>query len=91
MKKFENNMEKQEKYCGENYTDRLNYCTVDMVENIEISGVDKRDYPDFCDAYISSATWQDNGRELTERELERLTENSPELIIEMATEKATQE
>ena len=31
------------------------------------------DYPDFCDAYISSATY--DGREVTEAELEELNED----------------
>ena len=25
------------------------------ISNIQIEGIDKRDYPDFCDAYVSSA------------------------------------
>lgn len=42
------------------------------VEDIQIEGVDTSDYPDFCDAFIASATYK--GREATEDELEAMTE-----------------
>lgn len=38
----------------------------------EISGVDSRDYPDFCDAFYESATWLDTLEPLTDEELEKL-------------------
>jgi hypothetical protein len=40
--------------------------------DIEVDGIDWADAPDFCDAYISSARWEDTGEELTEDELEAL-------------------
>jgi hypothetical protein len=40
------------------------------ITDIEIDGIDKSDYPDFCDAYIASANY--NGREMTQEELENL-------------------
>ena len=43
------------------------------VTNIELGGVDMSDYPDFCDAYVESATF--NGVELTEEQLETLNDN----------------
>ena len=39
----------------------------------DIEGIDYRDYPDFCDAYISKA--EINSREMTEDELEELNED----------------
>lgn len=39
------------------------------VSSIEIDGIDLHDYPDFCDAYISSAAYED-GTELTVEELD---------------------
>ncbi len=45
------------------------------VTDIEIEGIDGSDYPDFCDAYISNATWEDTGEALTEEELDKLNEN----------------
>jgi hypothetical protein len=43
------------------------------VTNIEIGGVDMRDYPDFCDAYVESAEKLD-GTPLTDVELEAFSE-----------------
>ena len=43
------------------------------IKDIEIDGIDSRDYPDFCDAYISSATYE--GRELTLDELDNLDDD----------------
>ena len=45
-----------------------------QVEDIEIDGIDTRDYPDFCDAFILEATYK--GREMTDEELEALNEDS---------------
>ena len=52
------------------------------VEDIEIEGVDSGDYPDFCDAFISSAYYQN--RECTEAELEYLMDQYPEVVNELA-------
>ena len=32
----------------------MNY---DLIDNIELDGIDTNDYPDFCDAYIVSADY----------------------------------
>jgi hypothetical protein len=40
-------------------------------KSIEIENVDMKDYPDFCDAFISYAEWQD-GTPLTDDELEKI-------------------
>lgn len=45
----------------------------DQIENIEMDGIDTSDYPDFCDAYICSATYM--GRDMTEEELEVLNDD----------------
>jgi len=42
--------------------------------NYELEGVDTRDYPDFCDAFVSWAEW-DDGQELTEAELDELNQD----------------
>ena len=44
-----------------------------MIENIDFDGIDTRDYPDFCDAYICYA--EKDGRPLTEDELDKLNED----------------
>lgn len=56
------------------------------IENIEVDGVDSRDYPCFCDAFFSFATWIDTDIELTDDELEELSDEYPELLNEMAYE-----
>jgi hypothetical protein len=49
---------------------RLDYS---KIEDVEVDGINTRDYPDFCDAFISSATYK--GREMSDAELERLNED----------------
>jgi len=45
-----------------------------QVEDIEVDGINPRDYPDFCDAFILEASYK--GREMTDEELEALNEDS---------------
>ena len=49
------------------------------IDNIEIDGIDSRDYPEFCDAYISSADY--NGEEMTDEQLEEIN-NDSEFVYE---------
>lgn len=44
------------------------------IESVEVEGIDTRDYPDFCDAYVSYA--EIDGREATEEELDELNDDS---------------
>lgn len=46
------------------------------VVEMEVDGINTRDYPDFCDAFITSATWDDTGEPLTEPELAELNEDT---------------
>lgn len=41
-----------------------------LISEVQVEGIDTKDYPDFCDAFIASATY--DGREMTEAELEVL-------------------
>lgn len=50
---------------------RLDYSKID---DVEIDGIDHADAPEFCDAYISSASYE--GRDMTEAELDTLNEDS---------------
>jgi hypothetical protein len=43
------------------------------IDNIVFDGIDTSDYPDFCDAYITSADY--DGRPMTEAEIESLDED----------------
>jgi hypothetical protein len=62
----------------------LNNIKIDRT-SIEIDGVDLQDFPKFCDAYISFATFED-GKELTDNELEQLTDENFDLVNEMSHE-----
>ena len=54
---------------------------------VQLDGVYTWDYPDFCDAYISYAQWNDGkGTELTDDELDALTNAEGMRINEMAYE-----
>ncbi len=44
-----------------------------LVEDVELDGINPRDYPDFSDAFIIDATYK--GREMTDDELEALNED----------------
>ena len=43
------------------------------INNIEVDGIDTKDYPDFCDAYISSADY--DGVPMTDEQLDELNED----------------
>ena len=45
-----------------------------QIDNVEVDGIDESDYPDFTDAYISSADY--NGKPMTDEQLDELNENS---------------
>ena len=45
-----------------------------LIDNIEVDGIDTRDYPDFSDAFIASADY--DGKPMTDEQLEELNEDS---------------
>lgn len=51
------------------------------VTNVQFDGIDHRDYPDYCDAYIVSA--EIDGREATEEEIQELNEDSDFVYMEL--------
>jgi hypothetical protein len=53
---------------------------VNKLENIEVEGIDTRDYPDFVDAFISYAEM--DGVELTDEQLDELNDDYPDLIYD---------
>lgn len=57
---------------------------INRVEELTVDGADSRDYPDFCDAFFSYGII--DGRELTEDELDELTDNHGDIVGEMAYE-----
>jgi hypothetical protein len=42
---------------------------------VTVQDIDFKDYPDFCDAFIESAVWEDTGEALTEDELEQVNQD----------------
>ena len=45
---------------------------IGVLDDIEIDDINMNDYPDFCDAYISSASYK--GVDLTESQLDQLND-----------------
>ena len=43
------------------------------IDNIEVDGIDTKDYPDFCDAYITSADYE--GEPMTDSQLDEINED----------------
>lgn len=43
------------------------------ITNIKIDGIDHKDYPDYCDAYIASADY--DGIPMTEEQIEEINED----------------
>lgn len=54
------------------------------VVDVQVEGVDSRDYPDFCDAFFAYAVFQDTGEELDEEDIDLLNEVYPDILNEMA-------
>jgi len=55
------------------------------VVDMEVDGVESKDYPDFSDAYFSYACYED-GTPLTEDELNKLTDLASDVLWELAYE-----
>ena len=67
---FDGNI-KENPRCRPNGYDMIDY---DKLCDIEVEDVNASDYPDFCDAYISYASYKE--RPLTDEELALLNEDS---------------
>lgn len=50
------------------------------ITNIEIEGIDYKDAPDFCDAFISYAEY--NGEEMTDEQADDLNESYEDFVYE---------
>lgn len=48
-----------------------------VATDFDVDGIDTRDYPDFCDAFICDASVMENGewRDATDDEIEELNED----------------
>ena len=61
-------------------TSKFNY---KLFTDVAFEGIDHRDYPDYCDAFIASAEY--DGRDLSDEELDELNEDS-DLVYELLTD-----
>ena len=52
------------------------------VTDVEVDGIDMKDYPDFCDAYIESAKFKGTGIDLDDNELVELLEANQDAFFE---------
>jgi hypothetical protein len=44
------------------------------ITDVELDGIDTKDYPDFCDAFVSNCTYK--GKDATDEELDIINEDS---------------
>ena len=56
------------------------------INSLDVTNVDKHDYPDFADAYIISGKFV-NGTYLTHAEVKELNDTQPELLNDLAYKK----
>ncbi len=61
-------------------TDIIADIDIYKIDNIDMDGVDTKDYPDFSDAFISAA--DHDGEEMTEEELIWVQDNYPDFVHE---------
>ena len=45
-----------------------------LIDDIEIDGIDHKDYPDYCDAYIANATY--DGKPMNDEQLDIINDDS---------------
>lgn len=55
------------------------------ISNVEVEGIDTKDYPDFCDAHITYA--EIDGVPLNDEQLDYLNEQRPDIVHEKVFEK----
>ena len=70
MKTELSNIEEVDKVINKILEKKMEYKKID---NIEIDGINTKDYPDFCDAYISSADY--DGVPMTDEQLDEINED----------------
>ena len=49
---------------------------VQHITDVEIDGIDYNDYPDFCDAFLAAATY--NNKPLTQDEMDTIQQENPD-------------
>ena len=51
-----------------------------LIDNVVVNGIDYKDYPDFCDAYIAAADY--NGEPMSDEMIEVLNYDYTDFILE---------
>jgi len=51
-----------------------------LIDNVVVNGIDYKDYPDFCDAYIAEADY--NGEPMSDEMIEVLNYDHTDFILE---------
>ncbi len=54
-----------------------------LITNVKFEGIDHKDYPDYCDAYIVSADY--NGVPMTDEQIEELAQDT-DLVYDLLIE-----
>jgi hypothetical protein len=57
------------------------------IVDLEVDDINTRDYPEFCDAYVSRAVWKDTGTELTSDELEEYNDKCRDQVYDAVMER----
>ena len=70
MKTELSNIEEVDKVINKILEKKMDYKKID---NIEIDGINTKDYPDFCDAYIVSADY--DGKPMTDEQLDEINDD----------------
>ena len=50
------------------------YINQALIDNVVIEGIEEKDYPDFCDAFVSSADY--DGEPMTDEMIDRVNDDS---------------
>lgn len=81
MFSFINNTERCKKI-SDGYVDRLfnGELEMELICDLEFDGINRRDYPDFSDAYLASGRYGD--RDLTDKELNYLNDKCRDFLYE---------
>ena len=51
-----------------------------LIDNVVVNGIDYKDYPDFCDAYIAEADY--NGEPMSDEMIEVLNYDYTDFVLE---------
>jgi hypothetical protein len=53
---------------------------IDLIDDVEVDGIDAKDYPKFCDAFISYASY--NGNEMSDEMLDFINDEMRDFVYD---------